>query len=152
VLAIAGLTAGLLAASGGGGPAPRARSYLAFTACLLTNPQGLASPQAAAAWAGLENASATTRAKVQYLAVPPGTTTAASARPYLASLLLRKCSVVVATGPAQVAAVDADARQFGSVKFAVAGGHASAANVTAMPASPGAVRSAVTALVTAAAG
>jgi basic membrane lipoprotein Med (substrate-binding protein (PBP1-ABC) superfamily) len=148
VLVIGGLTGGVLA-TGGGGPAPRARIYLAFTACLLTNSQGLASPQAAAAWAGMQTASLATRAKVQYLAVPPGTS-AAGARPYLASLLVRKCGVVVATGPAQAAAVAADAPRYGSVRFAVVGGRATASNVTVIPTSPGAMRSAVSALVTSA--
>jgi hypothetical protein len=98
----------------------------------------------------MQDASLATRAKVQYLAVPAGAPTAAGARPYLASLLVRKCGAVVATGPAQVAAVAADARRYGSVRFAVVGGRATASNVTAMPSSPGAMRSAVTAWVTSA--
>jgi hypothetical protein len=148
VLVIGGLTGGLLATASSG-PAPRARVYLAFTACLLTSSQGLSSPQAAAAWAGMEDASLATRAKVQYLAVPPGTS-GVGARPYLTSLLLRKCGAVVATGPAQTAAVTADAPRYGSVRFAVPGGRAAASNVTVVPSSPGAMRSAVSAFVTSA--
>lgn len=146
---VVGILTGVLATGPVAGPGVRARSYLARTACLLTDSRGLAGPQAAAAWAGLQDASAATGAQVQYLAVPSGTT-AAGARPYLASLVLRKCAVVVATGPAQVAAVAADAVRFGSVRFAVAGGRAPGANVAVLPASAGAMRSAVTSLVTSA--
>ena len=50
-------------------PPPRAREYLDYTACLLTGDRGIADPQAAPVWAGLQDASLATRAKVQYLAV-----------------------------------------------------------------------------------
>jgi hypothetical protein len=146
LVVIVGAAVALLVTSGGG-PAPRARQYLAFTACLLTDSRGLAGPQAAAAWAGMQDASLATHAKVQSLAVPPGSSSAA---PYLASLVLRKCAVVVATGPAQVAAVAADAGHFRSVHFCVVGGGASGPNVTVLRGSAGAVKSAVAALVTSA--
>jgi len=153
VAAIAGcaVVAGLLtwAFSGSNGPAPRARQYLAFTACLLTDSSGLAGAQAAQAWAGMQSASLATHAKVEYLPVSGGSTEA-NAQPYLASLVERQCGVVVAVGAAQVAAVAADAGRFASVRFAVVGGHATGGNVTAVDGSAGQVRSAVAQLVTSA--
>jgi basic membrane lipoprotein Med (substrate-binding protein (PBP1-ABC) superfamily) len=144
VAAAAALTAALLA---GGGPQPRARQYLAFTACLLTGPGGLADAQAANAWAGLQKASLATRAKVQYLPVESGTT-ATAAEPYLASLTTRHCSVVVAVGSAQVGAVAAAAGRYRSVRFAVVGGGASGPNVTDVTGDAASMRSDIAALVT----
>ncbi len=141
----------LVVAASGSKPQPRARQYLAFTACLLTDARGLAGSQAAQAWAGLEDASSATHAKVQYLQVTTGSTEAEAA-PFLASLVARECKVVVAAGPAQVAAVAADAHRFPSVRFAVVGGTAADSNVTVVAGSGSAVRSAVASLVTNAAG
>lgn len=135
------------------GPAPRARQYLAFTACLLTDGRGVAGAPAASAWAGMQDASLATHAKVQYLPVTAGSTEGAAA-PVLASLVARQCKVVAA-GPPQVAAVMAEARHYPSVRFAVVGGPAAGAgqrlvghsNVTVVT---GAVRSTVAGLVTSA--
>jgi hypothetical protein len=111
----------LLWPSSSGDTTPGAREYLAsFTACLLTDSHGLAAAETALVWRGMENASLATQAKVEYLPVMSGSTAAAAA-PYLASLIQRHCNVVVATGPAQVAAVSAQARRFPSVQFVVPG-------------------------------
>src|SRR6266851_438255 len=118
VLLAAGL---LLWPSSSGDTTSGAREYLAsFTACLLTDSHGLAPTETALVWRGMENASLATQAKVEYMPVMSGSTAAAAA-PYLASLLQRHCNVVVATGPAQVAAVRAQARRFPSVQFVVPG-------------------------------
>lgn len=130
VAVVAGVLAWVLTA---GGPAPRARRYLAFTACLLTGSRGLAAPEAARVWAGMESASLATRAKVEYLPVMSGSTEAA-AEPYVASLVQRHCAVVIATGAAQVQAVEAKAASFPSVRFAVVGATAGGSRVTALPA------------------
>ena len=61
VMLIAGLAVWL--SLGRGAPPPRARQYQAYTACLLTGPDGLADPSASRVWAGLEDASATTSAR-----------------------------------------------------------------------------------------
>lgn len=128
---VAGVLAWVLTA---GGPVPRARQYLAFTACLLTGSRGLAAPEAARVWAGMESASLATRAKVEYLPVMSGSTEAA-AEPYVASLVERHCAVVIATGAAQVQAVEAQAARFPSVRFAVVGSTAGGSSrVTALPA------------------
>jgi hypothetical protein len=113
---------------------PRARPYLEYTACLLTDGQGVAGPAAAAVWAGMQDASLATHAKVQYLPVV-GEATVGNALPYLANLVQRRCAVVFAVGPAQVAAVAADAARHPGVRFVVASGSAGSppsANVTAI--------------------
>ena len=110
-------------------PAPRARPYLAYTACLLTDGQGLAGKTAAPVWAGMQDVSLATHVKVQYLQVT-GEETVGNALPYLASLLQRQCAVVFAVGPAQVAAVAADAPRYPQVRFVVVDGSGSGGNVT----------------------
>jgi hypothetical protein len=118
------------------------RPYLSFTACLLTDAQGIEGSPASAAWAGLQDAAAATRMQAQYLAVPAS---ASSAAPYLASLVTQHCGLVVAAGAAQAAAVAvaSDAHRFSAVRFVVIGGPASAPNVTAVRGSAAVVRSAV---------
>ncbi len=64
-----------------------------------------------------------------------GEATAANALPYLTNLVQRRCAVVFAVGPAQVAAVAADAAKHPAVRFVVAAGPASGANVTTIDAS-----------------
>jgi len=112
-------------------PPPRARPYLEYTACLLTDGRG---PVSASVWSGMQDASLATRAKVQYLQVA-GESTAANAMPYLASLVQRRCAVVFAVGTAQVAAVAADAPKFPGVRFVAVGGSLAGANVTNIDAS-----------------
>lgn len=121
-------------------PAPQARVYLSFTACLLAGERGNADPAAAPAWAGLRDASAATRMQVESLAVPAFAT---DASPCLASLVVQRCGLVVAAGPGPVAAVDANARRFKTVRFVTVGGQAAAPNVTVV--FPAAARSQVAA-------
>jgi hypothetical protein len=97
-------------------PAPRARQYKAFTACLLTDTQGVAGSQAVPVWSGMQQASLATRAKVEYLPVI-GPATVANARPFLAGLLQRHCGVVIGVGPIQAAAVEASAPTATDVRF-----------------------------------
>jgi hypothetical protein len=119
----------LLPGSGKPSGSGRARQYLAFDACLLTDAHGLAGTQASQAWAGIQAASLATHVRAEYLPVI-GAQTTGTALPYLASLVQRHCNVVIAVGAAPVSAVTADAHQFTSVRFAVIGGHAAAPNVT----------------------
>jgi basic membrane lipoprotein Med (substrate-binding protein (PBP1-ABC) superfamily) len=139
--AVGGLAAGLVAAFTGS-PTVGERPYLSFTGCLLTDSDGISAQPAAAAWAGLQSAAAATRMQAQYLAVPAS---AASASPYLASLVVQHCGLVVAAGRAQAAAVAGDASRFRSVRFVVIGGPASGPNVSVVSVIGGAaaVRSAV---------
>jgi basic membrane lipoprotein Med (substrate-binding protein (PBP1-ABC) superfamily) len=152
VVIVGAVLAGLLLP--GSTPVPgasRARAYTAFDACLLTDSRGLAGPQAAQAWAGMEAASLSTHAKVEYLPVA-GAQTTGSALPYLASLVQRHCNVVVAVGTAPVSAVTASARRFSTVRFAVVGGHVTASNVTVLDSRAGQIRTSVAQAVMAAVG
>lgn len=101
-------------------PPARARVYENVDACLLTGASGLADPQAAQAWTGMEQASEATSARVSYLAVT-GPATEAEAIPFAGSLLVRGCKVIVAAGAPERAAALADAGQHGSVRFVVTG-------------------------------
>jgi len=104
----------------------RARPYLEFTACLLTDDQGIAGTADRPVWAGLEDASTSSGAKVQYLAVM-GPQTDANARPFLESLIQRHCDLIFAIDSAPVAAVRAVASGQPDVRFYV---------VTVQPATP----------------
>ncbi len=127
----------------------RARAYENVDACLLTGSRGLADPTAAQVWAGMEDASKSTTARVSYLAVT-GPPTQAGAVPFVGSLLVSGCKVVVASGPAERAAALADAGKFSSVRFVVTGVAAgSPANVTALAFTPSGLRPAVATAVTA---
>ncbi len=100
----------------GGGqalPPPRAWVYESVDACLLTGARGLADPATAQAWAGMQDASRATSARVSYLAVT-GLATAAQAEPFAGSLLVGGCKVVAASGAAERAAALAQAGRCGS--------------------------------------
>jgi basic membrane lipoprotein Med (substrate-binding protein (PBP1-ABC) superfamily) len=133
--------------------ADRVRQYTNARACLLTGATGVADPVAAAAWAGLQGASADSRAMVSYLPVP-SPATKATAVPYLASLVQRQCGVIVAVGPAQVAAATSQAPRYRQVHFIVIaqgqGGPPASAVVRIAPAPAAEVHSAVQAAVSAA--
>jgi basic membrane lipoprotein Med (substrate-binding protein (PBP1-ABC) superfamily) len=136
---------------------PRARPYLAFTACLLTDEEGITGA-AAPVWAGMQEASLATRAKVQYLAVD-GPSTVENVTPFLASLVQRRCDVVVAVGPAEVAAAQAAAGRASTTKFVLVSGAPSTPklNVTVVASQPAdqvtvAVRDAIVAAVRASGG
>jgi hypothetical protein len=161
LLGLAAVLAGVgtgLAVSGGplpwspGGralPPARARVYESVDACLLTGAQGLADPDASQVWAGMQDASKATSARVSYLAVT-GPATQAQAAPFAGTLLVRGCKVVVASGAAERAAVLADAARFSSVRFVVEGAAAgSPANVTALVFSTSGVRAGVASAVAA---
>jgi basic membrane lipoprotein Med (substrate-binding protein (PBP1-ABC) superfamily) len=137
VLAFAACGAGLgvWAIGGGSAPAPRARVYTSVQACLLTDASGISAAPAAQVWAGMEDASLRTHAKVSYLAVT-SPATSANALTFLGSLLVRRCDVVVATGLPEQAAVRAEAPKYPGVRFVLAGagtrdqGPTAAGNVT----------------------
>ena len=126
-------------------PPPRARVYENVDACLLTGARGLADPTAAQVWAGMEDASRATSARVSYLAVTgPATQAQAQAEPFAGSLLVSGCEVVVAAGTAERAAALAEAARFSSVRFVVTGPAAgSGPNVTALTFAPLGLRTGV---------
>ena len=124
-------------------PPARARVYEDVDACLLTGARGLSDPAAAQAWAGMEDASRATSARVSYLAVA-GPETEAAAVPFAGSLLVRGCKVIVASGSAERAAALAVAGRYGSVRFVVDGAAAgSPPNVTALAFTPSGLRASV---------
>ncbi|SEN11196.1 type 1 periplasmic-binding domain-containing protein [Actinacidiphila rubida] len=135
------------AVSGGGGgrtlPPPRARVYTAQQACLLTGERGIADPAAVPVWAGMQDASARTHAKVTYLAMA-GEQSAAAAGPYLSTLAARQCTVVLTVGAAPDGAVAAAGKRFPGTRFVVVGaGPAGLSNVTAVSGTRAGVASAV---------
>lgn len=109
---------------------PRARPYLAFKACLLTDSHGIAGKEAAPVWSGMQHASLKTHAKIQYLAVPEPATVA-NARPYLASLVQRHCGIILAAGELATETVTANAQSFGQAHFVVLGAATTSGNVVA---------------------
>jgi basic membrane lipoprotein Med (substrate-binding protein (PBP1-ABC) superfamily) len=125
---------------------PRARQYLEFTACLLTDDHGIAGTVAAPVWAGMQDASLATRAKVQYVAVA-GPQTRENAITFLNSLAVGGCDLIFAAGEVPVAAVGVGAAAFPKGRFYAVGGGSSAGNVTRID---GDARSAVRELITAA--
>ncbi|MBQ1066441.1 MULTISPECIES: hypothetical protein [Micromonospora] len=99
---------------------PRERRYEAFTACLLTDDEGLAGTEAKAAWAGMQAVSTAQLIKVQYLAVD-GPQTTANALAYFNTMALEGCGVVVAVGQAPVAAVEEGKGRFPEIRYVTVG-------------------------------
>jgi basic membrane lipoprotein Med (substrate-binding protein (PBP1-ABC) superfamily) len=133
-------------------PPPRARQYRAVDACLLTGSGGLADPPTAAVWAGMQDASLATRARVSYLPVV-GPDTVAAALPFAQSLIQRHCAVVVAVGQVEVGAAAKEAPDHSDIRFVLVGGTAGGANVSVVAAGPRErVRPAVAEVVTRAVG
>jgi len=141
---VAGVTAGVLLSVSGGRSLPpaRARVYANVDACLLTGASGVNDPATAPVWAGMEDASLTTHARVSYLPVT-GPATQANALPFLGSLLSRGCKVIVAAGSPERSAVLADARRFPATKFVIFGTASAPSNVTALAFQASGTRSAV---------
>jgi basic membrane lipoprotein Med (substrate-binding protein (PBP1-ABC) superfamily) len=110
-------------------PPKREREYRAETACLLTGEKGIAAPEAAPVWAGMQEASVATRVKVQFLEVS-GPQTAENAETFLASLAQSKCDLILTVGSVPVGALRATAARFPSVQFVGIGGGAAADNVS----------------------
>lgn len=101
-------------------PTPRARQYAAFTQCLLTDAAGVTSASATPIWAGMQQASTSTVAKSQFLAVPPGTA-AADDSSYADTLIARNCDVILAVGEAPTHAVSTAAAANPNRRFLVIG-------------------------------
>ena len=77
--------------------APHARQYLNVSACLLTDPKGVApGTPAAPVWAAMQSASLATHVMVSYLPA----TGPADVKPMLNTLIQRQCGVIITTGPA----------------------------------------------------
>lgn len=132
------------------GTDPRARVYTDATACLLTPAAGVADPQAAPVWAGMQQASLATRGKVQYLEVD-GPQTSAQAATFLATLAAGSCDLVLTAGKSQNDALTTSASSYPNVSFVLVGTGSVAKNVSVIDAnSPDEVRAKVADVVTAA--
>jgi hypothetical protein len=123
-------------------PPVRARVYENVDACLLTGARGLADPAAAQVWAGMEDASRATSARVSYVTVT-GPPTEAGAAPFVGSLLVSGCRVIVASGAAERAAVLADAGRYPATRFVVTGPAVAPGNVTTLAFTTDGLRAAV---------
>jgi ABC-type sugar transport system substrate-binding protein len=86
------------------GQEPRARVYREFDICVLMPGDGLADPEAAAVWAGVQEVSLAQRVRALYLPVA-GEQTPERAAQFLATLVTQECEIIVAVGGAPVAAV-----------------------------------------------
>ncbi|MEV7235912.1 BMP family ABC transporter substrate-binding protein [Streptomyces sp. NPDC051020] len=118
-------------------PDARARQYRNFNACLLTGDKGVvAGSPAAPVWAGMQQASADTRARVTYVPVM-GEQTVSNAQPHMNSLMQRRCGIVLASGPAQAEAARSVAKSHPETPFVVigeasAGGSSASGNLTSL--------------------
>lgn len=144
--ALAVVAIGWLVLSPGKQEQPRARQYLAFKACLLTDSHGITGREAAPVWQGMQNASLKTRTRVQYLPAF-GPATVPNALPYLASLVQRHCDLVMAAGDIPVNAALTDAGRYPTARFVVVGSSAARRNVTVVRAPSAEIPAAVAGLV-----
>lgn len=103
---------------------PRPREYKDATACLLTDGEGVAGAEAAAVWQEMQRVSAETSGQVRYLAVS-GEQTVTNARSFAGTLILGRCSVIIATRGITGDAVRALAGAHQGQHFVVVGGDAS---------------------------
>jgi hypothetical protein len=145
----------LLRAGDGRPPIPdmRARHYTEVDACLLTDEGGInAGTPSAEVWAGMQDASLRTHARVNYTRVV-GEQSVGNARPFLNSLLQGGCEVVLAVGKPEVTAAGEAVAQHPKLHFVLVGSDAGSGkgNVTVVPAGKG-MRSAVAEAVEKAAG
>jgi hypothetical protein len=102
-------------------PPPRQREYRETTACLLTDDRGLNGEPASAVWAGMQDASLDTRIQVQHLAIV-GPQTTDNGVTFFNTLAMQRCTVIVAAGPAPVAAMAAGYGQFPGITYVAVGG------------------------------
>lgn len=114
-----------------GEPPPRARQYRDTVACLLTDERGLAGSEAAAVWAGMQQASTETLVRVQYLQVD-GAQTAKNAAVFLGTLVQSRCSLIIAVGQAPVTALPTVAPRFPATQFISVGSGRPGGNVSTM--------------------
>ena len=104
-----------------------ARQYLNVSACLLTNPGGIApGTPAAPVWAAMQSASLATHVMVSYLPA----TGPADVRPMLNTLIERHCGVIVTTGAAAADVIAAGRANPGQHFLLVASPGAAAAGGT----------------------
>jgi len=106
--------------------------YTQFTACLLTDSDGVTAAESAPVWAGMQAASLNTLRKISYLAVS-GPDTVANAEAFVNTLVQRKCDLVLAVGEPQVAAAETQAKVYPAQRFVVVGAGVSGGNLIVIP-------------------
>lgn len=134
----AAVVVGVILHGGRTPPAPsRASLYSASTACLLTDSRGVGAAPASTVWAGMQDASVATHAKVTYQTVN-GAATTANAIPYANSLVEEDCDVVLAVGDPQTSALTQIAERNPKTNFVIVGGSTASAeaNLKAIGLSP----------------
>jgi basic membrane lipoprotein Med (substrate-binding protein (PBP1-ABC) superfamily) len=115
-------------------PPVRSRQYIAFTACLLTGPAGLADSQAKRVWSGMEAASTATKAQVTYLSAAVGQSeTVGVVTPFANALVEQRCGLILAVGKVEVAATQSVAAAHAGIHFVLIGDGAAAPNVALVP-------------------
>lgn len=102
------------------GAAPTEREFRAESACLLTDDKGIEGGLAAAAWSGLQDASAATSIMVQHESVR-GPQTEGNAAPVLNAFVMQRCDLIFGVGDAPAAAIRVAARTFPHVHFVIIG-------------------------------
>lgn len=141
VLVAVGTTVWLVLASGSTTAPVVVRNVSRNTrVCLITD--NAASPAALSVWAGIEAAAERTPINAQRLVVPPNAGTA-TIRPYVNSLVQRRCATIVAVGPRLDAAVSAAAHHDPAQRFLTTGSPAALPNIQRIPATSAAVENAV---------
>lgn len=114
-------------------PPARSRQFIAFTACLLTGPLGVAGPDAKDAWAGVQAASKATSAQTQYLAAVGASETVGSVTPFANALVQQHCDLILAVGAVEVEVVQAVAAANPDMHFVLVAGGSAGANVAVVP-------------------
>jgi len=104
--------------------APRQREYIDAKACLLTDEKGILGEPAKTTWSAMKDASATTLVRAQYLPI-----TTDDAEPYLNTLVLSHCGLIVAAGSTPVGTVTGNAGKHLDVQFVTVNGGTEAKNV-----------------------
>jgi hypothetical protein len=127
-------------------PAPRERRYRAFTACLLTDAQGLRGELAQAAWAGMQDVSVSERVRVQYLAVS-GEQNVDNAVPYFNGLATQNCSVIVAAGEPAVGAMMRGKARFPDIRYVALGPGADESVTTIAATSPETIQTTIASII-----
>ena len=121
VLVVAGIVTWLRWPSPRASAPARERHYRSTTACLLTDDKGLEGDIAKAAWAGMQEASAETLIKSEYLVIV-GPQTTANAVSFFNTLGVQKCTVIIAAGPTPVAAMVEGYPRFPNIHHVAIGG------------------------------
>jgi hypothetical protein len=129
-----------------GEPAPRERRYRDFTACLLTDEQGLRGELAKAAWAGMQDVSVSERVRVQYLAVS-GDQSVDNAVPYFNGLATQDCSVIVAAGEPAIGAMMRGKARFPDIRYVALGPGGDGSVTTIAPASPESIKTTLASII-----